>query len=272
MGIFRPLFMIYQAFGGGGDRQIPCTLLRKTTLVEADLQGEHLPVRTFTFSSPRIPPEDDNARWDPMTVELSHGEVVKVDTDIKKPTSYSISDKRPDVGEFDLTIKIYEGARVGGLLDALKPGETVGMWKKPSSNRVQAGTHVGLIAFGVGITEILPVAESQLSSPGVQSVVVLWASRTRGDTFWEDRIAALKAKHGDRFELVHALSREKAPGAMYGRVSVPMMRQVFVDRWGAVDPAGMRFLSVGTKQMMRGTREMLEEMGFLHPANALIAK
>lgn len=250
---------------GKGDRKVPCTLVRKRTLVEADLEGEHLPVRTFTFTSP----EDAQARFDPMAVDLSVGEVVKVETDVKKPTSYSLSDKRADRREFDLTVKIYPGGRVSGLLDALQPGETVGMWKKPSWNVAQAGTHVGMIAFGVGITEVLPVAEAQLSNPEVRRVVVLWQSRSRQDTF-----SALKAKHGEQFKLVHALSREKAPGAMYGRVSVPMIHQVFLEPWGAAgaDTASMRFLTVGTKEMMWGAEEMLWELGFPFPAHALITQ
>jgi len=239
--------------------------LRKETLVD---HVGHLPVRTFTFVAPPAPPS-----WDPMQVNLSEGEVVKVETDVKKPTSYSISAKREESREFDLTVKIYPAGRVSGLLDELEPGESVNIWKKPSWKVKQSCSHLGIVAFGVGITEAVPVAEAHLEIPDTQ-VTLLWASRSMADTFWEDRLSAVKAAHGQRFKLVHALSRERMHGAMHGRVSSSMMQEVFLDHWGLKedDEHNVRFLTVGTKEMMREAEEMLADLGFPFPAHALICR
>ena len=42
-------------------------------------------------------------------------------------------------------------------------------------------THVGVVAFGVGITEGLPIAEAELLRGGAERVHLVWAARTHED-------------------------------------------------------------------------------------------
>ena len=125
----------------GGGR--PATVLRKVTHVEAYAETGQLPVHTVTFSRP--------SSLDGLRID--HGDVVKVVIPDFKPKSYSMSAERE--GEFDITFKVYPNGRCSGYLDRLQVGDEVSVFKRGSKSR-NPGSHVGLVAFGVGITEILP--------------------------------------------------------------------------------------------------------------------
>eukprot|EP00040_Diaphanoeca_grandis_P002282 m.21104 g.21104 ORF g.21104 m.21104 type:complete len:257 (-) comp13257_c0_seq1:102-872(-) len=229
-------------------------LLRKVTVVEA--AKDRLPVYTLTFSTP----EKSNGD---LGVRIDYGDVIKVVVPNYKPKSFSMSAARP--GEFDITCKVYPNGRASGYLDQVKIGGTIRVFATGSKKR-SAGKHVGIIAFGVGITEAMPIAEHELEKPEAESVVLLWASRTMGDTFWHDKAALLKQKYGQRFKLVIVLSRDKDINAShYGRVTPALLRTVFAEPWGEQDndsKFNTRFLTVGTKEMMKGVDAMLTEIGY----------
>ena len=170
----------------------PATLLRKVEAVEASAEADRLPVYTLTFANPTGVAELG------MGVRIDHGDTVKVCVPGYKPKSYSMSACRE--GEFDITFKVYPGGRASGYLDSIEIGGSVDVFPKGRKTR-DAGAFVGLVAFGVGITEALPMAEAELSKPEAESVRLLWCSKTRPDTFWLDRAAALAAAHAPgRFE------------------------------------------------------------------------
>jgi NAD(P)H-flavin reductase len=67
--------------------------------------------------------------------------------------------------------------------------------------------------------------------------------------------------------MVNTFSREQVEGSLHGRVDSQVLREVFRE---ADEDA--RFLSVGTKPMMKQTSQMLEDIGFPMPRHALLAK
>jgi ferredoxin-NADP reductase len=145
--------------------------------------------------------------------------------------------------------------------------------------RNPGGTHVGIIAYGVGITEGLPVASAELQrTDEIQQVILLWAARTRQDLFWHEAIAALQQQHPQRFRIVHIFSRE--PGlvasnratkdVLFGRIDEAVLRSVFRSSFPSIETA--RFLSVGTKDMMRTTDDLLTQAGFPMPQCSLLPK
>ena len=89
--------------------------------------------------------------------------------------------------------------------------------------------HVGLIAFGVGITEALPVAWSQLLKPIdiVERVILLWGNKTWMDVFWQEQLQELVQQHAGRFQVVHALSREHREGCVRSRIDQPLLDTTF---------------------------------------------
>ncbi|KAL7565877.1 hypothetical protein ACA910_021468 [Epithemia clementina (nom. ined.)] len=226
---------------------IPIQLLRKKTLVPPT--SSTLAVHTLTFA---LPPPDDavlgggNTKVIPHhLVRLDLGDVVKMVIPHYKPKSYSMSALRKQEQEFDVTFKVYPNGRASGYLDRLQVGgqEMLSFGMKKNKQYNSGGHHIGIIAYGVGITEGLPVARAELeksSSPSSdetttttatttppKTVTLVWASRTFADTFWHEDIQALlqqypghdqsnssssdnhgKHSNGNQFRMVYMFSRE----------------------------------------------------------------
>jgi len=240
-------------------------LIRKVTVVAGEVPKEGasrwtLPVYTLTFENP-----GQDKTMPSLGCRIDRGDVVKVLIPGYKPKSYSMSAARP--GEFDLTVKVYPGGKCSGYLDSVKVGETVEVFAKGKKERRPGGSHVGLVAFGVGITEALPIAAAELQK-GVHEVHLLWAARTYADMFWHDEIAELQAAH-EAFKVTRILSREDREGCLRGRVEARVLEDVF-GSWKGNPQA--RFLTVGTKEMMRQAEATLTRVGFPWPDCALLAK
>lgn len=216
---------------------VPIQLIRKEMLVSAS-EGDsldRLPVYTLTFEIPsgsqftgRAQPFED--------VRIDMGEVVKMVIPNYKPKSYSMSALRASDKEFDLTVKMYPNGRASGHLDRLQIGDTTHAFGMRNLTRMRnPGSFFGGIAYGVGITEILPVARAELEKGDSTKVVVLWAGRTRMDLFWKDQIKELEERYGkERFEMVYIFSREKEEveeeRVLYGRINTDVLREVFETR------------------------------------------
>ena len=177
----------------GSKKGEACVLLRKTTHVEGSLEPPvtgaaqdtsnsnsqllwTLPVRTLTFACP-----NQSQEMPSLGCRIDCGDVVKVVIPEHKPKSYSMSAARP--GEFDITFKVYPGGRCSGYLESVKVGESVLAFAKGKKKRnLGVGiTHVGVVAFGVGITEGLPIAEAELLRGEAERVHLVWAARTHED-------------------------------------------------------------------------------------------
>ena len=120
------------------------------------------------------------------------------------------------------------------------------------------------------------MAEAELKKGDADKVVVLWASRTSEDTFWSEKIAELETQYPDKFEMVHIYSREETsnPRVLKGRIDPSVLAKVFVPRIekANVSDEDVRFLAVGTKQMIWLTGTMLGEIGFPMPEHELLPK
>jgi len=250
--------------------QEPAKLLRKVCHIEA-VQGpspglERLAVCTLTFA---MPPSMSNA--EPMDLL----DVIKVVVPGYSPKSYSMSAERP--GEFDIRFEAQPKGRssgqvTSGFLDKLaRPTEAVVRLTLARLNR-SPGSHVGLIAFGTGIAEALPIAATELAKPEAQHVRLLWASETYGDRLWHEEIAALRAEHPKRFSAETIASHENghAIQSLHGRVNQDLLAGVFDWDTAASGPNkeqrdGVRFLIMGTKPMVREAENMLQQLGYLMP-------
>merc|ERR1712087_277024 len=262
---------------------VPTTLLRKTTLVQPACpvnseeyhNASRLAVHTLTFEIPQGH-EFSGRACSHNDIRLDYGDVIKMVIPGYKPKSYSLSDLRPEENEMDVTLKVYPNGRASGFLDRLEIGDSINSFGMHSGRSRNEGKFFGGIAYGVGITEILPVAEAELKKGDAEKVVVLWASRTSGDTFWSDKIAELEKQYPDKFEMVHIYSREKTsdPRVLKGRIDPSVLAKVFVPRIekANVSDKDVRFLAVGTKQMIWLTGAMLGEIGFPMPAHELPPK
>lgn len=243
---------------------VPVTLVRKTPLVTA--AADRLPVYTLTFAMPQelIIPTNGGKAKPHADIDLDLGDVVKMVIPGYKPKSYSVSALRRT--EFDVTFKVYPNGRASGYLDRLQIGDTINSFGMSAGRVRNSGDFVGIVTYGVGITEGLPVAVAELERCDATRVTLLWASRTWQDTFWHDEISTLQRRYGKRLQVVHILSRQQRDGCLHGRINANVLDKVF-------QPANRneaRFLSVGTKEMMRLTDDMLASIQYPMPGHALL--
>mmetsp|Transcript_45079 Transcript_45079/g.89322 ORF Transcript_45079/g.89322 Transcript_45079/m.89322 type:complete len:272 (+) Transcript_45079:151-966(+) len=250
---------------------LPVRLLRKTCLIEAS--SGCLPVYTLTFSNP--------PGLTSLGVRIDHGDVINVcvpedyRTDLRYHHShsffpqaqpYSMSAERP--GEFDITFKVYPRGRCSGYLDRVQVGETIEVFKRGTNHR-RPGKYLGIIAYGVGITEAFPVAKAELEKPDVEHVKLLWASKTMGDTFWHEHLSAACRRYSGRFSIANILSCERQEGLLHGRINDQTLSDVFDASWrtahgqeNEADRDQVRFLVIGTQNMIRDTNTMLKNLGY----------
>ena len=113
------------------------------------------------------------------------------------------------------------------------------------------------------------LAMAELNKPDAQQVHLLWGARTFGDMFWHDEISRLEAEHERKFKVTRILSREDREGCLKGRIDASVLGEVF-GAWRS--EAGARFLTVGTKAMMRQCERNLSDAGFPWPESALLRK
>jgi len=245
---------------------VPTRLLAKTTLISVNDPPDHLPVHTLTFAIPHNAVFTGKAKPHSQ-IRIDLGDVVKMVVPHYKPKSYSVSELRAD--EFDVTFKVYPNGRASGCLNRLQVGDDIMSFGKSANRKRNAGKYVGIVAYGVGMTEGLPIARAELEKGDAETVVLLWASRTMADTFWMDKLEALQQQYPNKFQLKMILSREKKEGCLHGRIDSAVLQKVFDC---PCDTKDARFLSVGTKEMMRMTDGWFADIGFPMPQHALLPK
>jgi NAD(P)H-flavin reductase len=246
----------------------PTKLIKRKTIIEAD-GPNRLPVHTLTFAIPNK--EDYRASFTGRTkhhseLSIDLADIVKMVIPNYKSKSYSMSMLREH--EFDLTLKVYPNGRASGYLDRMRVGDELNTFGLSGGRIRNPGAYVGIVVYGVGITEGLPVARAELEKGDAKQVVLLWASRTKDDTFWHDEIASLQKEYPKMFKMVNIFSREDREGSLHGRVNPAILKQVFQP----TNAEEARFLSVGTKEMMQMTDGYFAEINYKMPKHALIPK
>lgn len=238
-----------------------CELVCKETLCST--RGE--PVRRMTF---RAPPDSV------MNVNTALRQVILVralgQLRMYSPTS---TPARED-GTFDLIVRVYQNGLVSRWLDDVPVGGWVPMvWPWPAllrSDRRNPGRRVGLVAFGMGITESYRMAVQELRDPKVEEVVLLYATQVKEEqNILGPELQELLVEHPGRFRMEFTLTREEARGMRFGRVDQKMLAEVFP--WADDESRdSARFVAAGTRQMISDLDSMLQGLGYNKESYPLI--
>lgn len=135
------------------------------------------------------------------------------------------------------------------LVHEVSPGDTIDV--SPPTGRFTpdvtvAGHHV-LVVAGSGITPALSIASSVLTNPN-STVSLVYGNRRSSTVMFADEVADLKDRHGERFHLMHVLSREPREVELFsGRLDADRLRTLvgllgdpaLVDHWWLCGPYGM---------------------------------
>jgi cytochrome-b5 reductase len=116
---------------------------------------------------------------------------------IRPYTPTTLSDVK---GHFDLVIKKYPGAKMGGHIFSLKPGDFLDV-KGPilkiqyEPNKYK---HLGMIAGGTGITPMYQVIQEVLKNPDDRTEVdLIYANKSPQDILLRKELDALARKHNN---------------------------------------------------------------------------
>eukprot|EP00931_Biecheleriopsis_adriatica_P008091 TRINITY_DN109322_c0_g1_i1.p1 TRINITY_DN109322_c0_g1~~TRINITY_DN109322_c0_g1_i1.p1 ORF type:complete len:296 (-),score=44.89 TRINITY_DN109322_c0_g1_i1:62-949(-) len=226
-----------------------CPLLAKEVLVHAS--SDRFQVLQLTFGLP-----DNSTELD---LNIAVGEHIKIRSNGLFPFARSYSPVAIRPGEFDLIVKVYPPtfgyktpAFVSHHLSTLQIGDTALLsapYPPPfQTMKRDVARKVGIIAFGVGITEAIGVVSGLPAS--VEAIVLLWALRDRQELYAGRLLEELQAKKKTSLTIKHYFSAEAGR-----RLDVQALREIFP--WTDGSAEDQRFLAVGTKTMMKDAYALL---------------
>ena len=220
------------------------------------------------------------------------------------PKKFTVT--RVGAASFDIIVKVYPGeGRCSGYLDKLQVGEKVDFKHTPAPTTTRHdGRAVGILSYGIAITDAMILAERELQQPDALRVHLVWALHGMDEAFGLDKLRELVALHEDRFCVTFVLSssagRGPAAGAerkvrepkeeepkeeqqddgaaapwtiVRGRLDTASLKTALLDSLRETDlsKASTRLIAFGSEQMVQDTyRIYLEDSGYPMPSHALL--
>jgi len=228
----------------------PYELLQKEILTK----GSEHPVFRLQFKLP------DDAHLG-VTSPTTHIKVRGPDSSMRGRT-YSLTSRKQQKGSFEICVKIYPQGWVSGYLSELEVGEMAYI-TQTRTKTLSPRRKVGLIAFGIGITECILTIEQcldqQKSEFEESGVVLLYANRTEKDVVFRKEISEIHSRR-EEFQAVYIYSREKVANCLKGRINGEVIQKCFGE-WVVEESS---FLVVGSQDMIRHGWKLLNEAGFKH--------
>jgi len=117
---------------------------------------------------------------------------------------------------------IVAGGPLSPHLAALRAGDTVhvapGIAGFLVMSEVPEAENLWLVATGAGLAPFLSILRTEAPWERFRRVVLVHATRTADEQVYGDLLAAIAGARGERFRRVAFVSRERAPGALEGRI------------------------------------------------------
>lgn len=185
--------------------------------------------------------------------------LVFTDSDLPKQSHpFSISGAPSKEGRLILTIK--QNGDYTARLPELKVGDKA-VLEGPYGHfymqyDAETDTPLVFLAGGIGVTPLMSIIREQVRAGKNRKMILLWALAEKDDVIFLDELESIQ-QNLSGFSYRITLSREKAPGFHYGRISTELLKET-----GAVslDEPGEYFLC-GPLSMMRSAKKLLLENG-----------
>ncbi len=158
--------------------------------------------------------------------------------------SYSICSSATS-GELQIGVKELPGGafspfavrrlKAGDVLHVMVPSGSFGPRFDP-----ERAKHYGAVAAGSGITPLLSILATALDVEPRSHASLLYGNRSRASVMFRRELEALQERHGDRLAIRYAFSRERAPGAVEGRIGAEQLAAFLpvaaIDDWYLCGP------------------------------------
>ncbi|HEY6978554.1 MAG TPA: 1,2-phenylacetyl-CoA epoxidase subunit PaaE [Chitinophagaceae bacterium] len=114
-------------------------------------------------------------------------------------------------------------------------------------------------AAGSGITPVLSIIKTVLSTEPNSSFTLIYGNRNRTSIIFREQLEALKNKYIDRFSLIHVLSREMTDAAInHGRIDATKCTLLFQK---VADINADEFFICGPEEMIFAVKDFLQKQG-----------
>jgi ferredoxin-NADP reductase len=263
-----------------------CELVSREMLTEADPKKDQLAVHRLRFAIPHggkvegSPPFHVKVRAPDEQGQRMRVRAYSAEMEMNRDdASFVATNSDAKYTSFALTVKIYPGGPpktrgTSAYLGNVTVGEKVHVpeirslgWTHPPSTIRK----VGMVAFGVGIAEILEPLKMILSTSPKAEIRLVYAGRNEGQKLYMDELHNLLAEHRGRLSLLHCLSRQKESETVesgecvegenthYGRLDNMILEEQFGDGWA--NPTDSHFLVIGTREMENSIYSWLRRKG-----------
>lgn len=159
----------------------------------------------------------------------------------------------------------------GGLsprLDALQPGDLIYVGEEPTGFMTleeipETASDLWMLSTGTAIGPFLSLLADPSTKKRFERLVLVHAVRHEADLVYQDRIKALQADLGPQFHYVPIVSGEAVPYALTGRIPA-LLSAGTLAQFSSVELDLLKsfFLICGNPEMVRDTREVLQNMGY----------
>ena len=148
----------------------------------------------------------------------------------------------------------------------LGAGDAIYLAPRPSGflvlSEVPAASHLWLLATGTGIGPFLSILKTEAPWQRFRKVVLVHAVRHADELSYRDTVDKLLGRHGEQMRAVYFVSREKAAGALGGRVPAAIEDGRLEAAAGVVISAeGSQVMICGNPDMVSDTSEALARRG-----------
>ena len=148
----------------------------------------------------------------------------------------------------------------------LEAGDTIYLAPRPSGflvlSEVPVANHLWLLATGTGVGPFLSILKTDAPWQRFKQVVLVHAVRHADELCYRDTIEGLLDRHGEQMHAVSFVSREKAAGALPGRVPAAIENGSLESAAGvALSAENSHVMICGNPEMVSDTAEALKRRG-----------
>src|SRR5687767_11454551 len=150
-------------------------------------------------------------------------------------------------------------------LARLQAGDRLYVADNPSGflvlSEVPPAEDLWLVATGTGIAPFLSILRTEMPWQRYQRVILVHAARYAEELVYQDVISQVQKRSQDNFKYIQFASREKAPGALEGRVPAAIRDGRLEAAAWAISPERSQFMLCGNPDMLKDAAAVLMERG-----------
>lgn len=198
------------------------------------------------------------------------GQYIKVALDIageRIGRPYSLVNA-PHERPLEIFFNEVNGGSLTSPLSALNLGET--LWLTADAGgiftleTVAPAETLWLLATGTGLGVYLSILRSAEPWARFQRVILVHGVRQVADLAYQEVLAEIAARHGERFRMIAVVSREQDARALSGRITDLLTAGTLETTAGTtIDPATSHVMLCGNSAMIKDAKSILEARGLV---------